>query len=375
MPSDRPVGPADSSAPRAPSAFPTAPTEVPDTPLYAATAALLGVRMWTAHDLDDAGRVLAGHDEHGSSQLVEVAPDGTRTQLTALSRPCSGRYVPGRRQVIVQHDAGGNELMQLSLLDLRTARLPVTEADLVPLVHDPAFMHVLQDVTPTAVVYSTNRRNGVDMDVVVRDLTPDAIGVDAGVDVDADVDAAAERVAYAGGGWVATVCMSHDLTRVAMTSLSLRPNGTVVTVASPDGATVVTDPDEDSAHEQAHWAADDTALVFSSNRDRDMQAVVRVPLDGRPWATLVADDAHDLSVDPSPDGSTLLVGTLHEGGYTFAIHEADGSLRAGVDAPAYGSPSVRWSPDGPRVRRAGSGPTDPGSIHVIDARTGLGTRV
>ena len=31
-------------------------------------------------------------------------------------------------------------------------------------------MHNLQDVTATSAVYSTNRRNDVDMDVVVRDL-------------------------------------------------------------------------------------------------------------------------------------------------------------------------------------------------------------
>jgi len=36
--------------------------------------------------------------------------------------------------------------------------------------HDPAHLHDLHDVTATSLVYSTNRRNGVDMDVAVRDL-------------------------------------------------------------------------------------------------------------------------------------------------------------------------------------------------------------
>ena len=42
--------------------------------------ALLDVRIWLAFDIDDDGRVLAGHDDLGSLQLVEIAPDGTTTR-------------------------------------------------------------------------------------------------------------------------------------------------------------------------------------------------------------------------------------------------------------------------------------------------------
>ena len=79
---------------------------------------LLDVPQWVAFDVDADGRVLAGNDESGSLQLVEIEPNGTRRQLTALPGKCSGRYVPGRRAIIVQHDSGGDEQMQLSLLDL-----------------------------------------------------------------------------------------------------------------------------------------------------------------------------------------------------------------------------------------------------------------
>jgi len=154
---------------------------------------LLDVRVWTAFDVDAEGRVLAGHDELGSLQLVEIA-DGTRTPLTDLPSRCTGRYVPGRRQVIVQHDDGGDEHMQLSLLDLSGGRSePASLDDLTPLVHDPAFMHVLLDVTATSLIYSTNRRNGVDMDVVVRDLGSDE-----------------EQVVYDAGGYVVDTVVSHD---------------------------------------------------------------------------------------------------------------------------------------------------------------------
>ena len=142
-------------------------TPTPDA--AALVGALLDLRTWQAFDIDADGRVLAGHDELGSVQLVEIDPDGTRTPLTDLPSRCTGRYVPGRRQVVVQHDQGGDENMQLSLLDLTTRPDPPrTLEELTPLLRDPAHMHVLRDVTPEHLVYSTNRRNAVDMDVVVR---------------------------------------------------------------------------------------------------------------------------------------------------------------------------------------------------------------
>ena len=141
------------------------------TDITAVIERLYDLRTWRAFDIDDDGRVFAGWDDLGSVQLVEIDTDGSRHPLTALPGACSGRYIPGRRAVVVQHDAGGDEKMQLSTLDLTSyPEKPVDLDGLTPLVHDPAYMHNLMDVTPTSVVYDTNRRNGVDFDVVVRDL-------------------------------------------------------------------------------------------------------------------------------------------------------------------------------------------------------------
>ena len=133
--------------------------------------AILEVRLFQAFDLDAEGRVLAGSDETGSTQLVEIESDGTMTPLTALPGACSGRYLPGQRAVIVSHDEGGNEQHQLSVL-----RLPVPSGrpagldDLEPLVRDPRFMHVLADVRGDQLCYFVNRRNGVAFDPVIRQL-------------------------------------------------------------------------------------------------------------------------------------------------------------------------------------------------------------
>src|SRR5262245_27510844 len=130
---------------------------------------LLGVTLYRGFDTDRDGRILAGSDESGSTQLIEVSPAGEVTTLTALPGPCTGRYLTGERAVIVSHEACGDRRHQLSLLLLSGSR-PAGRGDLQPLVRDPRYIHMLADVAPGRVCYFTNRRNGVAFDPVVRDL-------------------------------------------------------------------------------------------------------------------------------------------------------------------------------------------------------------
>jgi protease II len=314
---------------------------------------LLDIRVWTGFDIDPDGRVLAGTDDLGSLQLVEIAPDGTRTPLTDLPSRCSGRYLPGSRAVVVEHDNGGDEHMQLSVLDLsEPLGRPATLDDLEPLVADPQHMHNVQDVTETSLVYSTNRRNDVDMDVVVRDLA-----------------SGDERVVFDEGGYVAETVLSHDGSRMVVNRLSLLPNSMVVGVAGAGGMRTLTDEEELAFHEQVAWSADDESIVMSSNHGREFTAVVSLTLDGE-WRTLVEDPKHDLLVWTAPDGAALLVGTLIDGAVTFAVHEPDGSRRCNVELPPAAVTGVRWAADASRILVAVTSPTDPGSLQRVDAATG-----
>src|SRR6185437_9261967 len=120
---------------------------------------LLDLPTWRAFDIDESGRILAGSDATGSVQLVELGPDGSVTELTALPGACHGRYLRGRRAVVVVHDDGGDERAQLSLLSLDPPPVePVGVDGLEPLVRDPRFIHDLCDVVPGGIVYDTNRR-------------------------------------------------------------------------------------------------------------------------------------------------------------------------------------------------------------------------
>ena len=315
---------------------------------------LLDLRTWVAYDIDEAGRVLAGHDDLGSLQLVEIEPDGTVTALTDLPSRCQGRYVPGRRQVLVEHDDGGDEQWQISALDL-PRETPATLDDLTPVVADPAHMNALLDVTATSLVYSTNRRNDVDMDVVVRDL-----------------ETGEERVVFDRGGYVVDTQVSHDQRSVTVMALTLQPSSTVVALAGEGEGRDLTDPDEHAEHHVAGWVADDTAVVVTSDHDRDHHAVMRLGLDGT-WQTLVEADDHDVTGVLSPDGSTLLVSHHIDGLDTFAIHDVDGTHRVDVALAGVVPASVRWSADSSRVVLTAVTPTDPGSIVSIDAATGEAT--
>ncbi len=320
--------------------------------------ALLDIRLWVAFDIDDEGRVLAGHDDLGSLQLVEIAPDGAITALTDLPSRCAGRYVPGRRQVLVEHDHGGDEKWQISLLDLSvTLDRPATLDDLTPVVREPGHMNVLYDVTETSLIYSTNRRNDVDMDIVVRDL-----------------DTGEERVVFDDGGYVVGSSVSHDERSVAVTTLSLGPAGTVVSHAGVEGSTALTDPEEHASHFVGGWAAGDRALVVSSDHEREFHAVWELGLDGS-WRVLVASDDHDLAATPSRDGSAMVVRHHVDGADTLAVHEADGTHRVNVDLGPVVPLSIRWAADGSRCVLATTTPTDPGSILSVDAHTGEVTRL
>ena len=326
---------------------------------------LLQVSQWRAFDTDGRGRVLAGSDASGSTQLTEIS-SGTATELTALPGAVTGRYLPGERTAVVQHDAGGDERSQLSLLDLDEQRSgPAQLADLRPLVRDPEHVHRLLDVLPGRVVYATNRRNGVDFDVVIRSaLTGE------------------ELVVYDRGGMVLEVAVSPDSQYVALAVPGQQPLSEQLVLVNTMPATEdehvreLTAADEHARHTRASWLPDASALVVTTNAGRDRTGIARVDAvtGAREW--LVSDEQHDLTGWLSPDGSTLLVHTNDDGASRLALHDAaTGQLRAPAPLPAegwctYPLPDPVWSPDSREVAVSFSSPTAPGDVLVIDAGTG-----
>jgi dipeptidyl aminopeptidase/acylaminoacyl peptidase len=330
---------------------------------------ILDVRLYDALDLDTAGRVLAGSDDTGSMQLIEIDPAGTITPLTALPGACSGRYLPGQRAVIVSHDEGGNELHQLSVLRLpRSSGEPAGLEDLEPLVRDPRYMHALADVQAGQICYFTNRRNGVAFDPVIRQLADgserqlvlaDAMFDDAAISPD--------------GRWLALTVASPVTAAAAHVVL--------VDLAAPAGQErmiEVTPADAPARNGSLAWTPDGSALYFASNNDREFLAIARHDVTGGTITWLVTDDEADLTGWLAPDASVLLVERNDDGASTLAVHDAaTGAKLRDLPLPTTGTitdarlPAPRWAPDSGAVVLSVSGAELPGDVLLA---TGLDSR-
>ncbi|MFI6830865.1 alpha/beta fold hydrolase [Kribbella sp. NPDC050241] len=313
---------------------------------------LFSLPSTTALDVNDEGALLVLYDGSGTRQVHHVAPDGTWRALTALDDTVRGaRFIPESSQVVVEHDDGGSELGQLSLLDLDEPGLPT----LTPLVHDPEYVHHLVDAKPGRVLFTTNRRNGTDFDLVAHDLGSDR-----------------DTALYDGGGWVMGVTPSPDDKWVVL-SLASAPANSIQLLLVDSGTRSVTELTPYDAHnDQAavSWLPDSTGFLVSTNADRDRMAVRRYDLGDRAWNDVLVDDSRDLAGWASPNGEDLLVGVVHDGEVSLALHRLDdGSEVAPVGLPAGGcagllmlTPDPHWSPDGSFAAITYSSPVCPPTV-------------
>ncbi|HXZ66497.1 MAG TPA: alpha/beta fold hydrolase [Streptosporangiaceae bacterium] len=321
---------------------------------------ILDVRLYQAFDLDADGRVLAGSDDTGSTQLIEIEPDGTRTPVTALPGACTGRYLPGQRAVIVSHDEGGNELHQLSILRLPLpSGRPAGLADLEPLVRDPRHMHVLADVHADKICYFTNRRNGVAFDPVIRQL----------------VDGS-ERQLVLAEAMYDDAAMSPDGKWLALTVASpvtaSAEHVVLVDLRAPAGQermTDVTPADAPARNEALAWAPDAAGLYFTSNNDREFLGIARYDLAAGSLTWLVTADDADVTGWLAPDGSVLLVERNDDGASRLALHDAaTGAKLYDLSLPSTGCitdarlPAPRWAADSAGLVLSVSGPELPGDV-------------
>jgi len=324
-------------------------------------AQLLEVRTWRAFDVDDDGRVLAGSDDSGSVQLVELAEGGAGvTRLTALPGACRGRYLPGERTVIVEHDDGGNERSQLSLLELPVTE-PVGLDGLTPLVHDSDYVHRLLGVQPGRVIYSTNRRNGVDFDVVIRNVI-------TGV----------EEVVYDQGGWAQDVAVSPDARHVVITvsGAAAMADDLVLVDTMPetesDHVRELTEPGTPGQYAGVTWLPGENAFLVGTDDTSDRTRIARYDLADDGWRTVLADDDFDLTCRPSPDGRLLLVETNDDGASRIALHDAATGDRLhdialpGAGIVVFPMPSPVWSPNSRYVALSYSAPDVPGDVLLYD---------
>nr|WP_239062606.1 S9 family peptidase [Streptomyces sp. SID13031] len=330
---------------------------------------LLSLPTTMAFDVAPDGRLLVGYDGSGIRQIHEVAADGSWRALTALGDTARNtRFVPGSRQVVVEHDSGGDERGQLSLLDLDDTSGPDGLPVLSPLVQDLAYFHHLVDAKPGRVFFTTNRRNGVDFDLVMHDL-----------------GTGSETVLYDGGGYLTSAHVSPDEHWVAI-RLAGGPGNSVQLLLADVAAQTVTELTgyADPTYQEApSWLPDSSGFVVATDAGRERLALRRYDVGTATWSDLLIDDEHDLDGWVCPDGEHLLVGTTDDGVVTLALQMlADASFVAQLDLPAGGcaarllmAPDPLWSVDGSYALFNHSSPIEPLSVFRYARETGEITAV
>ncbi len=281
---------------------------------------------WSA----DGSWLLVASDLSGIRQLYRLPLDGGELeQLTDYAEPVEGQLLPDDR-LLLELDEGGNERIQLYL-----------EGE--PLVADPRFIHRTPHVSDdgSLLAYATNRRNGVDFDVVVRRL-----------------ESGEERSFELGGLWSSGEISPDGRWVVGERLGELSGDSDLYLLGVETGEVVHATPHEGAAEYVAPvWLPDSSGLVCATSEGRDTLAVVRYTLGGA-WE-VVQESQWDLECYGAHG---RLVVVANEDGY---------SRSDDVPFPGDGiAEHFVFSPDGARVAYAFSTPTEPEQVWLHDFATG-----
>jgi dipeptidyl aminopeptidase/acylaminoacyl peptidase len=262
-------------------------------------------------------QLLVASDAPGTKQLF-VLP-GMR-QVTDYEEAVTGQFLPDGR-ILVERDAGGNERTQLYV-------------DGEPLVVDPRYKHDTPHAAGRTLAYATNRRNGVDFDVVARDL-----------------ESGEERTfEFEGYVWVAAI--SVDGKRIVADRIGARSGDNDLFLCDVDSGDVthLTPHDEPAEYVTPVFRGDE--LLWATNEGRDTFTVAGAD---SPWDVTCFGDAASRH---------LLLHTNEDGYSRLTLDGADLPLpgRGVVSSPVF-------SPDGSKLAYAFSTPTQPSDVYVFEGET------
>src|SRR2546426_3983952 len=216
--------------------------------------ALLEMRQaWPLSFSDNGERLLVASNIPGTQQLYALpARGGELRQLTDYADPVSGQLLPDGR-ILLEKDEGGNERTQLYLLG--------SSSELEPLAVDARFIHGTPHVAcgGTLLVYATNRRNGVDFDIVARDLP-----------------GGSERT-FELGGYCSVEGVSPDGRWILVERSGDRSADNDLFLADVASGDVVhaTPHSESAEYYSPVWTADGSGFLLATNEGRDTFAIAR----------------------------------------------------------------------------------------------------
>ena len=269
-------------------------------------------------------------DLPGVRQLFSLpAGGGELEQLTDFAEPVSGFHLPDGR-ILVEVDEGGNERTQLHILGEG------------PLVSDPRFNHWTPHVSDDGrlLAYTTNRRNGVDFDVAVRNL------------------ASGEERMFELGGYVGVDSISPDGSWVAAVRGNERAGDYDLFLLDVESGDVVHATPHEDAAEYGLTVWDGDGFYAATNEGRDTMAIARFDLDTRTWSP-VRESRWDLAC-------------FGKNGRLIVVANEDGYSRSDeLPFPGDGvADHFVFSPDGAKVAFGFSTTTEPQQVWVHDFATG-----
>lgn len=289
----------------------------------------------------DGSWLLVASDLSGTRQLYRLPVDGGEPEpLTSYAEPVAGQLLPDDR-LLLEIDEGGNERTQLYL-------------DGEPLVVDPRYIHRSPHVSRdgTLLAYSTNRRNGLDFDIVVRRL------------------ASGEERTFELGGLCAAGDISPDGRWVVAGQMGeLSGDSNLFLLGIESGETVHVTPHEGQAeYGDVVWLADSSGFLCATNEGRETLAISRFAIGGGREVVVEADWDLDCF-----GGEGVLLVEANEDGYSRLELRDPGTLelREAVPLPGRGvAEHFVFSPDGSRVAFGFSTPTEPHQVWLYEGGSG-----
>jgi dipeptidyl aminopeptidase/acylaminoacyl peptidase len=275
----------------------------------------------------DGSKVLVASNLSGTMQLYRTPLTGGELEaITAFEEPVSGTYLPTSDEILFVKDEGGNERHQIY-------RISDDGRGLSAITSEPEFIHRVGGVTRegSSIAITSNRRNGVDFDVYVRDL-----------------ETGAERLVFDMGGWCEASGFSPDGRLLAVsraTNRSFDNDVYIVDLESGDRLHVAPHESEASVG-SPRWLPDGSGFFFASEIEREFSAIARYDMRERSWEYVIESD-WDLSCTIDWPGRSLLVSTNEEGYTHLSLHDPRtvGTKRP-VSFPSAGIAGGAFSRDG-----------------------------
>ncbi len=304
----------------------------------------------------DGQHVIFLTDVTGLPQLWELPlPGGWPRQRTfEMERIAFGQYSPTRTQLVYGQDEGGNEKMQIWMLDADGRQRQLT--------NDPNAIHHFGAWSRDGrqIAFSHNERNGRDFDIAVMDI---ATGQ--------------RREVYRGERLMLPTDWSPHQRYLVVQQNHVPFNHDLYLLDLVDGqARQLTPHDGDARYLHPTFAPDGHSLYLISDKGREFLTPARLDLPDGALHFLFETDWDVPEMVVSRDGMWLVY-VINEDG-TFRLHSrhlADGQENIVNDLPAGVMSGLAFSQNNRQVAFQLDGPQNPPDIWLYDVQSGQTRRL